>query len=382
MGGKSGGNSGAGAAIQYGNKAIELQKQIYDQTRQDYKPYQQAGNAGLEELMFRLGLGGKGIGSDPNVSAAQKGIDEANAAIGRTAAINYDPNSRGATANVEAQKARDQAQLAAAQKAYDDAYSTANTAAKTAAASDPNYGSLLKTFNSTDFQNDPGYQFRLSEGQKGVERQLSAAGKYLTPEATKALQQYNQDYASTEYGNAYNRDTADKTNIYNRLAGITGTGQSATGSIANAGSNYANQAGETYQGIGNSITAANQANAANSGSFFNTLLGAGATLGGAYLSGGGSLFAPATASSLGTVGKGFANYYTSDARLKTNIIPLGTQNGHNVYSFNYKANPNRRYVGVIAQEVMQKNPEAVIQLSDGVLAVNYDAIGVNFHEVQ
>ena len=64
----------------------------------------------------------------------------------------------------------------------------------------------------------------------------------------------------------------------------------------------------------------------------------------------------------------------SDARLKENIVPVGMENGHNLYEFNYIGLP-QRFVGVMAQEVLETNPEAVIETPLGY-KVNYSAIGV------
>lgn len=87
---------------------------------------------------------------------------------------------------------------------------------------------------------------------------------------------------------------------------------------------------------------------------------------------------------LGTLGAAAMQYgpalmAVSDIRLKENIEPAGTENGHKVYTFNYKGD-SRRFRGVMAQEVAQTHPEAVIDVN-GVLAVNYGAIGVEFKEV-
>lgn len=69
----------------------------------------------------------------------------------------------------------------------------------------------------------------------------------------------------------------------------------------------------------------------------------------------------------------------SDISLKENIISVGTENGHNVYEFNYIGSPER-YVGVMAQEVQLTHPESVVEI-DGKLAVNYSDIGVEFRRV-
>lgn len=69
----------------------------------------------------------------------------------------------------------------------------------------------------------------------------------------------------------------------------------------------------------------------------------------------------------------------SDERAKENIIPIGQENGHNIYEFSYIGKPER-YIGVMAQEVEKTNPEAVIEI-DGIKRVNYDAIGVKMRRV-
>lgn len=74
---------------------------------------------------------------------------------------------------------------------------------------------------------------------------------------------------------------------------------------------------------------------------------------------------------------GFAPLFSglfSDERLKEDIIPRGTENGHNIYEFSYKGE-DMRWIGVLAQEVEDKHPEAIIEF-DGFKTVNYGAIGV------
>ena len=71
----------------------------------------------------------------------------------------------------------------------------------------------------------------------------------------------------------------------------------------------------------------------------------------------------------------------SSKKLKDNIVKIGRSiAGHNIYKFNYKGD-SRRYVGVIAEEIQQTVPEAVVTMPSGFLGVIYDLIDVNFHEV-
>lgn len=107
-----------------------------------------------------------------------------------------------------------------------------------------------------NWQQDPGYAFRLQEGQKALEAAAAARGRSNSGATLKALTRYGQDFASGEYNNVYNR-------TYNRLANLAGIGQAATNSTANAGTNYANNAANNILQSGNAQAAGTigQANA-------------------------------------------------------------------------------------------------------------------------
>lgn len=126
----------------------------------------------------------------------------------------------------------------------------------------PGYGSLLRTFTRSDFQADPGYQFRLDEGRRALETSAAARGGLLSGRTLKDLTSYGQGLASQEYQNAYNRFNNDQTTIFNRLSGLAGTGQQANNTLAALGSNTASQVGSNIIGAGNAA-AAGQVGAAN-----------------------------------------------------------------------------------------------------------------------
>lgn len=91
-----------------------------------------------------------------------------------------------------------------------------------------------------------------------------------------------------------------------------------------------------------------------------------------------------TLGNIGNLASGIGSAWMafSDRDVKFDIVPIGQENGHNIYEFSYipEMNTPGRFIGVIAQEVLEKMPEAVID-SDGYLAVNYDMIGVRMREV-
>jgi hypothetical protein len=89
---------------------------------------------------------------------------------------------------------------------------------------------------------------------------------------------------------------------------------------------------------------------------YGAVLGAGATLGGAYL---------------------------SDRRLKENIELVGRDERTMLplYEFEYKGGDGRRFLGVMADDVEKVFPEAVIEMSNGYKAVDYDLLGIEMVEV-
>jgi hypothetical protein len=95
-------------------------------------------------------------------------------------------------------------------------------------------------------QMDPGYQFRLSEGMKALDRQAAARGGLISGGALKAAQRYGQDLGSQEFGAAYNR-----------LAGLADVGPRAAGVMSGLGQTYATNVGNMMLGQGQ--TAANAA---------------------------------------------------------------------------------------------------------------------------
>jgi len=109
-------------------------------------------------------------------------------------------------------------------------------------------GDFSRAFTMADFQQDPGYEFRMNEGLRALRNAASARRMGRSPASSMALTRYAQDYASGEFGRAFDRYQADLGGRYNRLAGVAGTGQQATSQIGAYGSNFANQAGANITG--------------------------------------------------------------------------------------------------------------------------------------
>lgn len=70
----------------------------------------------------------------------------------------------------------------------------------------------------------------------------------------------------------------------------------------------------------------------------------------------------------------------SDARAKVNIVPVGMENGFTVYEFSYRGS-SARWQGVMAQEIIEKDPIAVCIDRDGLFTVDYARLGVECRRV-
>lgn len=127
------------------------------------------------------------------------------------------------------------------------------------------YGSMGQQFDASKFTADPGYAFRLSEGQKALDASAAARGGLLSGNMLKATIDYGQNAASQEYQNAFNRYQTERANILNPLQSITGGAQTSANTLGNAAQNYAQQAGQAYQYAGNAQASGylGQANAWN-----------------------------------------------------------------------------------------------------------------------
>jgi hypothetical protein len=98
-------------------------------------------------------------------------------------------------------------------------------------------------FGMGQFQQDPGYAFRLSEGQKALDRQAAARGGLISGSALKAAQRYGQEMGSQEYTNAFNRYQTERNAQLNPLQSLAGVGQTTANQLGAAGQNYASNVG-------------------------------------------------------------------------------------------------------------------------------------------
>jgi hypothetical protein len=109
-------------------------------------------------------------------------------------------------------------------------------------------------FGMNQFNADPGYAFRLSEGQKQLDRMAAIRGGQISGSSLKAAARFGQEMGSQEYTNAFNRYQTERNARLNPLQSLAGMSQTSTNQLGAAGQNYANAAG-------NALGAAGQATA-------------------------------------------------------------------------------------------------------------------------
>lgn len=211
-------SKGAKAQTNAANQANETERYIYDQTREDQLPWQDAGRAGLNSLMGLYGFEQKPVPGTGK--AAVPGTPAGSGLLGAFLQP-AKPGEEAIPPDMEWQRAA-------------------------------NPSGVANSFMTMD----PGYQFRLKEGQRNLENSAAARGGLMSGNFLKATTKYGQDYGSNEYAN-----------IANRYSALAGVGQSANSQLQQAGQNYANAYGANVTNAGNARASGyiGQANAISGG---------------------------------------------------------------------------------------------------------------------
>jgi hypothetical protein len=137
-----------------------------------------------------------------------------------------------------------------------------------------NYGAGMKPFTAAAMYEDPGYQFRLSEGVNALNKTAAARGGMLSGRALAEAARYGQDYASGEYQNAYNRYWNQRNQMLNPLEALRGQAQTSASTLGQAGQTYAANAGNAMMAGANArasgyVGGANALNQALGGAYQN-----------------------------------------------------------------------------------------------------------------
>lgn len=211
-------------------------------------------------------------------------------------------------------------------------------------------------------QTTPGYQFTLGQGNNAINAGAAANGTLNSGNQATALANYDTGLAQNTYSNYVSQLQPYLTGSQNVASGISGAYQNQGNQQAGIQNNLINNETSLLGGIGNAQASASLANQNQAQSLLSGL-GKGllttptsGTLGSAALTGIGSLFTG------------------SDERLKEDIETVGELfDGQNIYRYRYKGDPVTR-IGVMAQEVQKRDPEAVADLGGdfaGFLGVDY-----------
>lgn len=216
----------------------------YNQVRADQQPYRTIGNSAIQRLAQGMGYAPTVPGIRASSQSTQVAPNEAQIRAELTPQYTQSgmvPTGSGDTWDgryVPGQSTVNQAGLDAAVQARMQQPTNLTQGEDGVYTTDPNaagFGSLSKNFTMADYQADPGYQFRLNQGQQGIQRAASARGGQYSGATLKALSRFNSDQASQEYGNAYSRFNTDQTTQFNRNASLAGVGQTANTAVGNAG---------------------------------------------------------------------------------------------------------------------------------------------------
>ena len=141
-----------------------------------------------------------------------------------------------------------------------------------------------------NYEQAPGYQFLMDEGNRGIDRGAAARGNLQSGGNDIDLMRYSQGFAAQDYGNQYNRaygeftgdfdrNRARQSDRFNRQYSMTGFGQQAANNIAGMQMQQGRDLSSGYMNVGNA-----QANSAMAmQNTINPLLNVGSQVVGAFL---------------------------------------------------------------------------------------------------
>jgi len=256
--GANGAKKAASTQAKSADAASQMQQQRFDQVREDLSPYRDSGSNASNRLEYLLGL--TPLEGEERYKTSEL-LDESSGVPAPNAKL-YATDKR-YKAFWDANVASHIKQLG---KGYDSRTNAGNKLAEALKkqlgyvvdpldTSDGQYGSLLKEFTGDDLENDPGYQFGLSEGNKALDRKFAAGGGYFSGAAVKAANRFGQDYAGTKFNEAFSRDNTTKSRAANFLSSVASMGANAAAQTGNASIATGNAIANNMTGAGNAQAA-------------------------------------------------------------------------------------------------------------------------------
>lgn len=233
------------AQVKGNNAAIAEQRRQFDLIMQMLQPQRQVGVNALNSLNQLYGWGNlpgsaNGVISEAGAMGGSPGSSLGSTGIGITPSGGVNFGVQPVAQGPAAQSTRN----------FNDIFRGAATNIigarnPTAPATTPsNSGTIAPqaqgTPNMSGFFLSPDYNFRRSEGMRGVENSFAARGGARSGNALRALADFNSNLAAGEFGN-----------WRNSLFSLAGLGQVATGQGANAAQNVGNNVGNSLINSGN-----------------------------------------------------------------------------------------------------------------------------------
>jgi hypothetical protein len=261
--------SAAGTVAGASDRANAISDAQFQQTRTDMAPWRNAGSSAIGQLSYLLGL--PGFEPRSTAPAGQPGSTQLRTLGSRGPVLSYqDLSGRERAPGMAQQLGMDEVSTGTGNPAgpsydYDPTTGEWTPAANGGGTYNTqlgDFGSLSRDFGIADFQADPGYEFRLQQGQKALERSASAGGRLLGGGTLKALTRYGQDMGSQEYGRAFDRFNLNRNTRFNQLAAVAGIGQTANGQLAQLGQQNALTQGNNIMGAATAAGNATMAGAA------------------------------------------------------------------------------------------------------------------------
>ena len=229
---------------QLGQESLQTEIQTQRQNETNQQPWLQTGANSLASLGYLLGVNpggtvGSGSGGTPGQTMSIPGIKGSVTMPGTT------PLSGSANTGLGA--------MGSLMQAYPGGAFTAPTAAEA--------------------RQTPGYQFALNQGEGAVNAGAAANGSLLTGGTLNAEQQFGQGLADTNYNTTYNQALQgyntnyntwanNQANQFNRLAAMSGMGQTAAQTLGSQRLQSTGQIASTLNATGGEI-GQNMMNAAN-----------------------------------------------------------------------------------------------------------------------
>lgn len=226
-------------AAKYSEKAAKLEYMAGQQAREDLGPWRDTGGAAMSQVGALLGLGYAPtrermsnllLSGDYSPTDDRLAQGPAYTGYGGTAYYDYQGNPilPGQSVKRLGEAKEDPYGITLTNPGYAGA---GGSAGGVGGSMDPRARDQADAMQY--FYTSPDYGFRLSEGQKAIDRSAASRGMLLSGAQVKASNRFGQETASGEYGN-----------YVNRLLAAAGMGQTATGTgagiAAQAGAGAAN----------------------------------------------------------------------------------------------------------------------------------------------